>query len=129
MEWLTIEDLLLIAEAVLDVPGEQLVRSTRLDAARAVLAAVERQPTLADAAAVLCRRLVQERPLPCGNAPVALLAMLELVSRNRGVWVSPSGGEREVAATIARLAAGELSPTAFRAWVRAHVRSRWQSAR
>jgi prophage maintenance system killer protein len=124
MEQLTIEDLLLIAEVVLDVPGEQLARSTRLDAARAVLAAVERQPALADAAAVLCHRLVRDRPLPCGNVPVALLAMLELVSRNRGIWVSPSGGEREVAVTIARLAAGELSPTAFRAWVRAHVRSR-----
>jgi hypothetical protein len=124
MERLTVEDLLLIAELVLEVPGEQLARATRLDAARAVLAAAEREPVLADRAAALCRRLVRERPLPCGNMPVALLAMLELISRNQGVWVSPRGGEHEVATTIARLATGELSAGAFDAWVRAHVRTR-----
>jgi prophage maintenance system killer protein len=123
VERLTVEDLLLIAEVVLDVPGEQLARATRLDAARAVLAAAERQPALADRAAALCHRLVRERPLPCGNKPVALLAMLELISRNHGIWVSPNGGEQEVATTIARLASGELSPTAFRTWVRAHVKA------
>jgi prophage maintenance system killer protein len=124
MEWLSVEDVLLIAEVVLDVPGEQLARATRLGAARAAVEAAARQAALADAAAVLCHRLVRDRPLPCGNKPVALLAMLELVSRNHGVWVAPGGGEREIAATIARLAAGELAPEAFRTWVRAHVRSR-----
>jgi len=123
MERLTIEDLLLIAEVVLDVPGEQLARASRLDAAEAALAAAARQEALADGAAVLCRRLVRDRPLPYGNKPVALLAMLELVSRNRGIWVSPSGGEGEVATTIGRLASGELSSAAFRTWVAAHVRS------
>ena len=123
MERLTVEDLLLIAEAVLDVPGERLARATRLDRACAALAAGARQPLLADSAAVLCHRLVRDRPLPYGNKPVALLAMLELVSRNRGVWLSPRGGEREVAATIGRLASGELSAAAFRAWVRAHVKA------
>ena len=124
MEKLSIEDLLLIAEVVLDVPGEQLARATDLGAAQATVAAAARQATLADAAAVLCHRLVCDRPLPYGNKPVALLAMLELISRNRGIWVSPSGGGHEVAATIARLASGELSVSAFRAWVRSHVRSR-----
>jgi prophage maintenance system killer protein len=124
VERLSVEDLLLIAELVLDVPGEQLARATRLDTARAAVAAAARQPALADGAATLCHRLVRDRPLPYGNKPVALLAMLELVSRNCGVWVSPHGGEREVAVTIERLASGELSAAAFRAWVRAHVRSR-----
>jgi prophage maintenance system killer protein len=124
MDRLTVEDLLLIAELVLDVPGERLARATRLDAARAALAAAARQPALADGAATLCHRLVRDRPLPYGNKPVALLAMLELVSRNRGVWISPRGGEREVALAIERLASGELPVAAFRAWVRAHVRSR-----
>jgi prophage maintenance system killer protein len=123
MDRLSIEDVLLIAEAVLDVPGEQLARTTRLDAARAAVAAAGRQALLADAAAVLCHRLVRDRPLPYGNKPVALLAMLELVARNRGIWVSPRGGEQEVAVTIGRLASGELSIAAFRSWVRAHVRS------
>jgi prophage maintenance system killer protein len=122
VERLSIEDLLLIAELVLDVPGEQLARAARLDAAHAALAAADRQPLLADRAAVLCHRLVRERPLPWGNKPVALLAMLELISRNHGVWISPGGGERELAATVERLAAGRLSERDFRAWVRAHVR-------
>ncbi len=122
MERLTIEDFLLIAELVLDVPGEQLARVTHLDAARAAISAAGRQTALADGAALLCHRLVRDRPLPYGNKPVALMAMLELISRNRGIWLPPHGGEREVAATIARLAAGELSATAFRVWVRAHVR-------
>jgi len=123
VEALTVEDLLLIAEVVLDVPGEELARTAGLDAARAAIAAAGRQSQLADSAAVLCLRLVRDRPLPYGNKPVALLAMLELVSRNRGIWLSPRGGEREVAAAIGRLAAGELSAPAFRAWVRAHVKA------
>jgi len=123
MDRLTVEDLLLIAELVLDVPGEQLARATRLDAAREAVAAAARQPLLADSAAELCHRLVRDRPLPCGNKPVALLAMLELVSRNQGVWLPPPGGEHEVARTIGRLATGELRPADFRAWVRAHVKA------
>jgi prophage maintenance system killer protein len=121
MERLTIEDLLLIAEAVLDVPGERLARVTRLDVADAALAAAARRPALADQAAVLCERLVRDRPLPCGNKPVALLAMLELISRNRAIWIAPIGGAKELATTIERLATGALSPEAFAAWVRAHV--------
>lgn len=124
MERLGVEDLVLIGEVVLGVPAEQLARATRLDLARSALAAADRQRTLHDRAAVLCHRLVRDRPLPYGNKPVALLAMLELVSRNRGIWVSPRGGEQEVAVTIARLASGELEAEAFRAWVRTHVRSR-----
>lgn len=124
MERLTIEDLLLIAEAVLGVPGERLARATRLDVARAALAAADRRPGLPEQAATLCHRLVRDRPLPCGNAPVALLAMLELVSRNHGIWMSPEGGEHETAVTLERLAAGRLSEADFAAWVRARVRTR-----
>ncbi len=124
MERLTIEDLLLIAEAVLDVPGERLARSTRLDVADAALAAAARRPALAEHAAELCGRLVRDRPLPCGNKPVALLAMLELVSRNQGIWTTPMGGAKELATTIERLASGALSQAEFAAWVRRHVRPR-----
>ena len=123
MQWLTIEDLLLVAEVVLDVPGEQLARTARLDVAERALAAAARQAQLADAAAVLCERLVRDRPLPCGNKPVALVAMLELVSRNHGIWMSQRDGGHELAAAIARLGAGEIPSAAFRTWVRARVRS------
>jgi death on curing protein len=128
MEKLTIEDLLLIAEAVLGVSAERLACATRLGAAASALAAPfateggrERYPMLADKAAVLCSRLVRNHALLDGNKRVALLAMLELVARNDGVWTPPPGGQEEIAATIEGLAARHLSETAFVAWVRARV--------
>lgn len=131
MERLSVEDLLLIAEAVLGVPAERLARGVRLATAAAALAAPfatvrgrERHPGLADKAAVLCARLVRDRPLPRGNEAVALLATLELVERNHGIWIPPHGGQEEIAAVIERLAAGELPAGAFTTWMRARVRAR-----
>jgi len=133
MERLSIEDLLLIAEAVLDVPAERLARATRLGAASSALAAPfaavgdrgpERYPALADKAAILCSRLVRNHPLPDGNKRVALLAMLELVARNHGVWLPPPGGQDELAATIARLATRELTEARFMTWMRGRVDTR-----
>jgi death-on-curing protein len=118
MERLSTEDLLLIAEAVLGVPAEKLARAARLGAAASALAAPDRYPDLATKAAVLCSRLVRNHPLPDGNKRVALLAMLELVERNGGRWRPPPGGQDEIADTVERLAARELSESAFVMWVR-----------
>jgi len=129
MEKLSIEDLLLIAEAVLGISAERLARAAQLGAAASALAAPfvaggdgDRHPGLATKAAILCSRLVRNHPLPDGNKRVALIAMLELVARNDGIWTPPLGGQDEIAATIERLAARELSEAAFTAWVRARVR-------
>jgi death on curing protein len=131
MERLSVEDLLLIGEEVLGVPAEQLARSARLATAAAALAAPfatecgrDRHPSLAEKAAILCIRLVRDRPLPQGNAAVALIAMLDLVARNHGVWTPPEGGQEELAATLERLVAGTLSQAAFVAWMRQRVRTR-----
>jgi death-on-curing protein len=128
MQKLTIEDLLLIGEAVLGVSAERLGRAAQLGAAASALAApfatdgeCDHHPGLADKAAILCSRLVRNHPLPDGNKRVALLAMLELVARNGGIWTPPSGGQDEIATTIERLAARRLSEAAFVAWVRARV--------
>lgn len=128
MERLTVEDFLIVAEAALGVPAERLARASRLASAAGALAApfaIERgrprHPALADKAAVLCLRLVQARPLPHGNEAVALLAMLELVERNHGIWIPPPGGQDEIAATIERLAAGTLTHEAFVRWMRRRV--------
>jgi death on curing protein len=132
IERLSIEDLLLIAETVLDVPAERLARATRLGVAASALAAPfaavgdhgpERYPALADKAAILCSRLVRNHPLPDGNKRVALIAMLELVARNHGIWLPPPGGPDELADAIERLATRELSEATFVAWVRERVRS------
>jgi death-on-curing protein len=126
MERLSIEDLLLIAEAVLGAPAEGLARATRLGAAASALAAPfathggrDRYPALGDKAAVLGSRLVRNHPLPDGNKRVALLAMLELVARNQGVWIPPQ--QDNLATAIERLATRELSEMAFAAWMRAHI--------
>ncbi|HEV7773206.1 MAG TPA: Fic family protein [Conexibacter sp.] len=131
MEKLSIEDLLLIAEAVLGISAERLARAAQLGAAASALAAPfvadgegDRHPGLGTKAAILCSRLVRNHPLPDGNKRVALLAMLELVARNGGIWTPPIGGQDEIATTVERLAARELSEAAFTAWVRARVRSR-----
>ncbi|HYV17348.1 MAG TPA: Fic family protein [Conexibacter sp.] len=129
MEQLELEDLLLIGEAVLGMAAEALVGATRLSLARSALDAPfaadgrgrDRYPGLAAKAAVLCSRLVRNHPLPDGNKRVALLAMLELIARNGGRWTPPPGGQDEIATTLERLAARELSETAFGAWVRERV--------
>jgi len=131
MEKLSVEDFLLIAENVLGIPAERLAHETRLAAAATALAAPfavrggrERHVTLAEKAATLCIRLVRDRPLVVGNEQVALLATLELVARNHGVWIPPLGGQDEIAGMIALLAAGQLSDAAFLGWIRERVPSR-----
>ena len=131
MQKLTIEDLLLIAEAVLGVSAERLARAAQLGAAASALAAPfaadghsDRHPGLADKAAILCSRLVRNHPLPDGNKRVALLAMLELIERNHGIWTPPQGGQEQIATTIERLATRELSEASFMDWVRGCVRTR-----
>jgi death on curing protein len=131
VERLSVEDLLLIAEAVLGVPAERLAREARLAAAAAALAAPfamwrgrERHATLAEKAGTLCVRLLRERPLPEGNERVALIATLELVARNHGIWLPPPGGQDEVASMIELLAVGQLSEAAFLAWIGERVPDR-----
>lgn len=131
MERLRLEDLLLVAEAVLGMRAEAIAGATRLSAAQSALDApfandgvADRYPGLAAKAGILCSRIVRNHALPDGNKRVALIAMLELVARNGGVWTSPPGGQDETAATIVRLAARELSEGEFVAWVRARVTTR-----
>jgi death-on-curing protein len=132
MEQLELEDLLLIGEAVLGITAEAIAYATRLGLAQSALDAPfaadgggrDRYPGLATKAAVLCSRLVRNHPLPDGNKRVALLAMLELIARNGGRWTPPPGGQDEIAATLERLAARELTERAFASWVRARVGTR-----
>jgi death-on-curing protein len=128
MQRLSIEDFLLIAEAVLGAPAEGLARATRLGAAASALAAPfatqdgrERYPELGGKAAVLGSRLVRNHPLPDGNKRVALIAMLELVERNQGIWLPMD--QMALATAVERLAGRDLSEEAFAAWIRAHVKA------
>jgi death on curing protein len=76
MAWcyLDLADFLFIAEAVLDIPAEDLARVGRLELADSALHApgaefggVEFYPDLARKTAVLASRLIGNHPLPDGN--------------------------------------------------------------
>lgn len=125
---LTIADLLVISEAVLDINAERLAHVADLGAAESALEApftgwgeTDLYPDPAAKAAVLCSRLVRNHPLPDGNKRVAYLAMRELLARNGHRWIRPP--DDETAEMIERLAAGDLSEEAFAAWVAEHVQT------
>jgi death-on-curing protein len=96
-EYLDLADYLLMAEAVLGVPAEEIARwpgiglaDSALHASAAGLGGVELYPDAFDKAAVLCVRLARNHPLPDGNKRVAYLALLEFVARNRIEWAPQS---------------------------------------
>ena len=123
-EHLDLADYLLIAEAVLGAPAETIARWPGVGLAESALQApamgfggVEFYPDVIDKAAVLCARLARNHPLPDGNKRVAYLALVEFLARNRVDWRPPS--VEETAATIERVAAGEMSERELADWLRA----------
>ena len=114
MEYLDLADYLLIAEAVLGVPAEEIARwpgvglaDSALHAPAAAYEAAELYPDMIDKAAVLCVRLARTHPLPDGNKRVAYLAMLEFLARDEVEWAPP--GTAETVGTIEAVAAGGIS--------------------
>lgn len=123
-EYLDLADYLLIAEAVLGVPAEEIARwpgiglaESALHAPAARFGGIELYPDLLDKAAVLCARLARNHPLPDGNKRVAYLALLEFLARNDVDWVPQSADE--TVATIERVAAGTTSEHELADWLRA----------
>ena len=126
VEYLDLADFLLIAEAVLDIPAEDLARAARMELAESALHApaatfggVEFYPDLASKTAVLAARLINNHPLPDGNKRVGYLCALEFVARNGGTWTHPPDdpeGDGTVA-TIEGVAAGQIDEDTFTAWI------------
>ena len=124
MECLDLADYLLIAEAVLGVPAEEIalwpgigLADSALHAPAAAYEAIELYPDVIDKAAVLCVRLARNHPLPDGNKRVAYLAMLEFLARNEVEWAPP--GTEETVATVETVAAGGISESELADWLRA----------
>jgi death-on-curing protein len=122
-EYLDLADYLLIAEAVLAVPAEDIARwpgiglaDSALHAPAAGFGGVELYPDVIDKAAVLCARLARNHPLPDGNKRVAYLAVLEFLARNGIDWRSPSVDE--TVATVEGVAAGRVSERELADWLR-----------
>ncbi|MBY5161432.1 type II toxin-antitoxin system death-on-curing family toxin [Salsipaludibacter albus] len=129
MAWnyLDLADFLLIAEAVLDIPAEDLASAARLDLADSALhapaaafAGTEFYPDLAAKTAVLASRIIRNHPLPDGNKRVGYLCALEFVARNGGTWTRPVADEPdgdETVAVIESVAAGTIDEDDLRDWV------------
>jgi death-on-curing protein len=122
--YLDLADYLLLAEAVLGAPAEDLARLPRIGLAESALHAlaagfggVESYPDLIDKAAVLCVRLARNHPLPDGNERVAYLALVEFLARNDIEWLPPSVDE--TVATLENVAAGVVGERKLAAWLRA----------
>ena len=128
MAWsyLDLADYLLIAEAVLELPAEQLLKASRIDLAESALHApaaefggVEFYTDLATKTAVLASRIIRNPPLPDGNKRVGYLCALEFVARNGRTWSYPPDdpdGDNTVA-IIEGAAAGEVSEAELSEWI------------
>jgi death-on-curing protein len=130
VDYPTLEDYLLTAEAVLGVNATDLLHLTKISLAESALFApqanhfgAEHYPDPATKAAVLCSRIVQNHALPDGNKRVGLLLMLDLIERNGLTWTPPEGGQDEIADVIEHLAGEKprMTEEEFVEWVRSHV--------
>jgi prophage maintenance system killer protein len=126
---LDLVDLLLIAEAVLDVPAERLARATRIPAAEAALAApfasldgVSFYGDPVERAAICCSRVIRHNPLPDGNKRVAYECMREMLDRDGLAWPRPREDAEEIAGKIEGLAARRVSEPDFVRWVKLRAR-------
>ena len=128
MAWryLDLADFLLVTEAVLGIPAEDLANAARIDLAESALHApaaefggVEFYTDLATKTAVLASRIIRNHPLPDGNKRVGYLCALEFVARNGGTWTQPLDdpeGDQTVA-IIEGVAAGEVDEDELKDWI------------
>jgi death on curing protein len=126
---LELAEFLLIAEATLGVPAEQLHRDARISGAEAALtapfASIDGIPFYADPverAAICCSRLIRNNPLPDGNKRVAYECMRELLDRAGVVWPRPREDAEEIAAKVEGLATRRVSEPEFVRWVKLRAR-------
>lgn len=127
-ERLGLGDLLLIGEAVLDTPAEQLARSILIPSAESALAApyasfggVDFYPDPIQQAAICCSRIIRNHPFPDGNKRVGYECMREMLERDDFPWPRPSEDAIEIAETVEELAAKIISEEEFVTWVRSRV--------
>ncbi|HET7445548.1 MAG TPA: Fic family protein [Solirubrobacterales bacterium] len=124
---LELADLLLIAEAMLGTPAEQLARVILVGSAESALAApfasfdgIDFYEDPAERAAICCSRIIRNHPFPDGNKRVGYECMREMLERDDVPWPRP-GDVDEIAGTIEALAAREISERDFVAWVKART--------
>jgi death-on-curing protein len=118
---ISIEQFLLVAEAVLGIDGDRLKSVTKIGSAESALAAPfatygghDFYPHPIQRAAVLASRIVRNHPLPDGNKRVALL-MMDLYLEEHDWHLTCL--QAETAQAIEDLAAGKNSEDYFHIWL------------
>lgn len=130
MNYLGLDDVVMIAAAVLRIEPEVLLRTSRINSVESAVHApgasfdgVEFHPGLNRKIGVLGYRLVRNHPFPDGNKRTAFLAMVEMAERNGAAWNEPlddPDGDDTVEMIVAA-AAGSVDEDTFIAWVEMRV--------
>jgi len=125
---LELADFLLIAEAVLGKPAEELAYFTRIPELESALAApfatfggIEFYDDPVERAAICCSRIIRNHPLPDGNKRLGYECMREMLERSGVPWPRPSEDAESIAATVEDLAARTISEEDFVRWVRSRT--------
>lgn len=130
MNYLGLDDIVMIAAKVLRIESEVLLRTSRINTAdsachapAASFGGVEFHPGLVRKIAVLGYRLLRNHPFPDGNKRIAFLAMIEMAERNGAIWNEPVDdpeGDETVDMMLAA-AASTIDEAGFIAWVETRV--------
>lgn len=122
---LELVDFLLIAEAVLGTPAEQLSRVIAVPGAESALAApfasfggVDFYKDPVERAAICCSRIIRNHPLPDGNKRLGYECMREMLERSGVPWPRPSEDAEDIALTIEGVAARTVSEQDFVDWTK-----------
>lgn len=130
VQYLSLADYLLIAEAVTGVDAKRLAMVDRIDLADSALNApaasfggTEFYPDVITKGAVLCARLVKNHPLPDGNKRAAFLSLLEFLERNGFGWTHSADDPDETVAKVEGVASGKISEEELETWIKKRARS------
>jgi prophage maintenance system killer protein len=127
---LSLERLLLIAEARLGVPYEELEEAVCVFRAESALAAPFLRvcgaylfPDPVEQASICAMRLILTRPFPFGNRVIGYECMREMLVLAGCRWFRQEEEAEEVDETLRRVEAGKMGQAEFVRWVRKRVRA------
>jgi death-on-curing protein len=126
IQYLGLDDWLVIASAVLGIEPGVLAKASRLvvadsalNAPAAAFGGEEFYPEFATKAGLLGYRLARHHALPDGNKRTAFLAMVEFVERNGRQWEMPD--ETRAVEMMIGAAAGTVSERDFIDWAAGNI--------
>ena len=121
----------MVAEAIMDIPAEQIARVVQVAGAESALAApfatfggIDFYEDPAERAAICCSRIIRNHPLPDGNKRLGYECMREMLERSGIPWPRPSEDVDEIASTIEGLTARTISERDFVRWVQRRTQIR-----